>query len=312
MRRPALLLSLLLLFAASVAGAQTPALPDTLSGVQTPFRPDTLSGVPGEAPADSVEAADSWSNVDPDRYAGLDSLLRQFYAALEHDAVEVKNAEFDALIASCRDSLLRQHVTFRVFDHYRYSRVMGEEAVAIHVYDEWIASGKVKLRNEMEEMDAQLFSDFNRNSLLGMQAPKVSLRKPCGGKMTAPVEGRITVMFFYDTSCAKCRLEASVLPTVLKEVDFPMDFVAVYVGTDKSEWRAFRKNFRIANRRIKLRHLWDPEMESDYQRFYGVIGTPKVFLVWKDGEILGRRLEVDSLMEMIKYVKISENVEAKR
>lgn len=282
------------------------------ASAQQPSRPDSMSVVQGATSSDSAKTVDSWSNVDPDRYAGLDSLLRQFYLALEHDAVEVKNAEFDALIDSCRDSLLRQHVTFRVFDHYRYSRIMGEEAVAINVYDEWIASGKVKLRNEIEEMDAQLFSDFNRNSLLGMQAPKVALRKPSGGKMAVPVDGRITVMFFYDTSCAKCRLEASVLPTLLKDVDFPMDFVAVYVGADKSEWRAFRKNFRIANRKIKLRHLWDPEMESDYQRFYGVIGTPKIFLVWKDGEILGRRLEVDSLMEMIKYVKISENVEAKK
>ena len=77
------------------------------------------------------------------RYAPLDSLLTQFYGALLHEQTEAKNAEFDALIASCRDSLTRQHVALAVFDHYRYSRVMGEEAVAVHIFDEWIAPGKV-------------------------------------------------------------------------------------------------------------------------------------------------------------------------
>ena len=62
------------------------------------------------------------------RYAPLDSLLTQFYGALEREEVSAKNNEFDALIESCRDSLTRQHVALAIFDHYRYSRVMGEEA----------------------------------------------------------------------------------------------------------------------------------------------------------------------------------------
>ena len=72
---------------------------------------------------------------DPDRYRGLDSLLTEFYAALQPESVEVKCDEFDALISTCRDSLTRQHVTLRILDHYMHSRVMGEEGVAIHIYD---------------------------------------------------------------------------------------------------------------------------------------------------------------------------------
>ena len=66
-------------------------------------------------------------------YAPLDSLLTQFYGALLYEDIDEKNAEFDGLIASCTDSLMRQHVALAIFDHYRFSRVMGEEAVAVHV-----------------------------------------------------------------------------------------------------------------------------------------------------------------------------------
>ena len=61
---------------------------------------------------------------DSRRYAGLDSLLTQFYRALERESVEVKNAEFDSLIAMVDDSLARQHVTLRVLNHYMHARVI--------------------------------------------------------------------------------------------------------------------------------------------------------------------------------------------
>lgn len=245
---------------------------------------------------------------DPaERYAGLDSLLTEFYAALIPEDIEVKNAEMDRLIETCHDSLTRQHVTLQIFNHYMHARIMGEEAVAIHVYDEWIASGKVSTRSEFERMEADIFATFNRNSLLGMKAAEVTLRKPGGAKMTVPVPGRKAVLFFYDTSCAKCRLESQLLPPVLDDVKFPMDFYAVYTGADRGEWRGFRRRLKTKNRNVKIYHLWDPEMDSDYQLMYGVTGTPKMYFVLEDGEIIGRRLEVVNLQEIIHYVTLVQN-----
>lgn len=241
------------------------------------------------------------------RYAGLDSLLTEFYDALVPEELDVKNAEMDRLIGTCQDSLTRQHVALQIFDHYMHARIMGEEAVAIHVYDEWIASGKVKTRSEFEQMEADIFVTFNRNSLLGMKAAEVTLKKPCGAEMTIPAEGRKAVLFFYDTSCAKCRLESQLLPSVLEKVEFPMNFYAVYTGADRGDWRGFRSKFRVRNRNVKVCHLWDPEMDSDYQLMYGVTGTPKMYFVLEDGEIIGRRLEVVNLQEIIHYITLVEN-----
>ena len=248
------------------------------------------------------------SAQDPaERYAGLDSLLTEFYAALIPEDIEVKNAEMDRLIETCHDSLTRQHVTLQIFNYYMHARIMGEEAVAIHVYDEWIASGKVSTRSEFERMEADIFATFNRNSLLGMKAAEVTLRKPGGAEMTVPVPGRKAVLFFYDTSCAKCRLESQLLPPVLDDVKFPMDFYAVYTGADRREWRGFRRRLKTKNRNVKIYHLWDPEMDSDYQLMYGVTGTPKMYFVLEDGEIIGRRLEVVNLQEIIHYVTLVQN-----
>ena len=238
------------------------------------------------------------------RFAPLDSLLTQFYGALEREEVSAKNAEFDTLIGSCRDSLMRQHVALAVFDHYRFSRVMGEEAVAVHVYDEWIASGKVQPRSEFELFEAERFALENRSTLIGMQAPQITLRTPCGGRRTIPAGERPAVLFFYSPHCAKCRLETHALPAVLADVEFPMDFYAIDVDTDRRDFRAFRRAIGTPNKNVRITHLWDPRMESTLLLDYGVFSTPKVFMVWKDGEILGRRLEMENLQELIHYINM--------
>ncbi|MCR4824440.1 MAG: thioredoxin family protein, partial [Bacteroidales bacterium] len=192
------------------------------------------------------------------RYAPLDSLLSQFYATLERESTEAKNAEFDVLIGSCRDSLTRQHVTLAVFDHYRYSRLMGEEAVAMHIFDEWISSGKVQPRSEFELFEAERFALENRRTLIGMKAPEITLRTPCGAKKILPESGKPAVLFFYSPHCAKCRMETYALPAVLADVEFPLNFYAVNVDTDRRDFRSFRKALKTKNKHVKMIHLWDP------------------------------------------------------
>ena len=235
------------------------------------------------------------------RYAPLDSMLTQFYTALERETVEVKCDNADFLIGTCKDSLTRQHVALALFDHYRDSRVMGEEAVAIYVYDTWFESGAVSFQGEMDKLDADVFVKFNRDSQIGCDAPMITLFKPCGGRETLPAKDRTSILFFHDTHCAKCRLEATVMPSVLKDVDFKMDFYAVYCGSDRKSWRQFRREFKLRNPNITVHHLWDPEMESDYQMRYAVLGTPRVYLVEPGGSILGRRLEPESIKELLPY-----------
>ncbi len=232
-------------------------------------------------------------------YRGLDSLLTQFYETLLPESIEVKTEEFDNLIASCRDSLTRQHVALAVFDHYRDSKLMGEEEVAIHVFDRWFADGSIKMTGEMEKFEAQMFADFNRSTLIGLDAPLLTMKDYRGRQVTFPESGRSSVLFFFDTSCSKCRLEAEVLPGILEKAGFPINFYAVYCGQNKTEWRKFRAKFRVRNKCVSISHLWDPEYDSDYLRLYGVISTPRMYLTEPQGSIIGRRLEPESLMEML-------------
>lgn len=230
----------------------------------------------------------------------LDSLVMRYVTAIQPESVETKQGECDFLIGSVRDSLMRRQIAVSLFNYYREAPVMGDEAVAIYVFDKWFATGRMSFPGEFEKLDAEMFCNMNRNTLLGMDAPVLSARKPCGGRIKVPAKGGTTILWFYDTACSKCRVEAKVLPAVLeKSVDFPVTLVAFYSGQSRKDWREFRRNFKVDNRNLKIVHCWDPEVGSDYLRLYGVISTPKMYMVAPEGSIIGRRLEVESLQQLM-------------
>ncbi len=276
------------------------------SGAATAGQPADSSGPLNE---ELVPAADSVVvQLDSARLAPLDSLLEQYYAAMIYEPLPVKYSECDFLIESCRDSLVREWVVSRILNHYLQPPLMGEEAVEIYVYDKWVRSGKIKLQDEWLDFEARIFADFNRSSLLGMKASVIEMLPPTGeAKVRVPAEGRISVLYFYDTSCSKCRVTSVMLPHCFDTTTFPVALYALYCGSDGDEWAQFRSSFTCTNPKVELIHLWDPEVSSDYQKAYGILSTPGMFLVDSDGIIQGRRLDTSALSQLLSiYQEFSE------
>jgi len=232
-------------------------------------------------------------------YSQLDSLLSQFYTAMESESIDDKCGEFDNMILMCKDSLTRQHVAINIFEHYKEPRLMGDEDVCIHIFDVWLDSGLVSFPGDMYKMEAEMFVEFNRNNLIGCKAPVLQMKDKKGKLRSFPTADKISILYFYDTSCGKCKLEAKVLPGVLEGVTFPADFYAIFCGQDLKAWKKFTKTFKVKNKKVSIIHLEDKDFDTDYLKLYGVISTPKLYMVGPKGLIFGRRLEAESLKQMI-------------
>lgn len=221
-------------------------------------------------------------------YPALGAKLDEYFTALAGEAASVQMEECDFLIASCEDEKVRQYVALKIYDHYLRSKIMGDDAVAVHVADKWFLSGAVPMQSDADLVNAQLYAEFNRSSLLGAQAPVLTLFAPDSSGVKVPGEG-YSVLYFYDTGCSTCKAESARLQAFAKEGKYPVNLYAVYTGADEASWESYRAGFPEAC------HLWDPSVSSDWQRLYGVLQTPKLFLVGPDGSILGRGLDTPAL-----------------
>ena len=224
-----------------------------------------------------------------DPYPVLGAKLEEYFTALAGESADVQAAECDFLISSCQDSLVRQYVALKIYSHYLESKIMGDDAVAVHVAEKWFLSGAVPMASEMDLFNARIFTEFNRESLVGKRAPVLTLKDGNGTPHRVPASGEYSVVFFYDTSCPVCRTESVRLRQLAQEGIFPFKLYAVYVGQDRAAWDAFKADFPFAT------HVWDPQVESDYQRKYGVLQTPSLFLVNSSGTIVGRGLDAGAL-----------------
>ena len=109
-----------------------------------------------------------------------------------------------------------------------------------------------------------------------------------------PGAPKFSVLYFYDTDCAKCKLETIFLNAFLSSKSYPIDFYAVYAGDNQGEWLSY-----VAENLAGAVHLWDPDLKSDFQRKYGVTQTPRMFLISPDEVILGRGLDTQALGMML-------------
>ncbi|MGN1220077.1 MAG: peroxiredoxin family protein [Candidatus Cryptobacteroides sp.] len=256
------------------------------------------------APLLSAATDGNMAQQDSSRFAALEAKLEEYCKALEHEPVAVQINECDFLIQSCTEPSVRQYVALSLYNHWRSSRLMGAESVAIHILDSWFFNGKVDFNDEIEKMDARIYADFNRNTLIGCKAPHVDLYDMDGSMVSLFEEGEcpghLRVLFFYDASCSKCKIETILLRSLFENEDYPVEFYAIYCGTDIQAWNTYvDEKFEMEPVSAQVRHLWDPTGDSDFQRLYGVIQTPRLFLVAPDGTILGRGLDAKVLAFML-------------
>ena len=236
--------------------------------------------------------------------AELSSRLAEYFDALKTESLEVQKSEADFMIEASSDTLIRQFVASRIYDMYAASPVMGAEGVAVHVFDKWFKDGPLNMESDMAFLSARIFAEFNRQSLIGNRAPELVLETMDGGMATLfsdnQGKGRYRIVFFYDAGCAKCKVESILLGNILETEDFPVDLYAVYVGDDRAAWESYvSERLDIEPAKAEVAHFWDPSMDSDFQRKYGVLQTPQMLLVDPDGIIAGRRLDAKALSEML-------------
>ena len=221
------------------------------------------------------------------------------------EPVDTINLRVDRLIDSVgrQQPELQATVAGIAFDYFTDSPVMGHEAVAVHIADNWFLNHRLKLENESLYPIIYTFAEFNRSSLVGAPAPSLQLQ----AIDSIPVEVRdapstYKVLFFYDTECSTCRREAPLLADLIRNYQgAPLTFFAIYTQDNRAAWEAFvAETFAdIANPAVEVVHAWDPEAASGFHKKYGVLSTPMLFLLDSQNTIIGRGLDSDALAQLL-------------
>ncbi len=240
-------------------------------------------------------------------YDDVAMLLRMFDGGQTYEVI----AKADQFIRIGKTDKEIANTAFHTYKYYRNSRIMGYDEIAIYIADNYFLNGRYKLEDQSELLEMKLFADFNRNSLIGLKAPEIILQDPTGNNVSI-LNGNqdYSILYFYDDDCASCRRTTPALMQYLLKTDSNLKFTVylIYTQNDRDRWMEYIKKtispFSIPDN-VKLVHLWDPEYTSDFASLYGVISTPKLFLLNRDNIIKGRELTATALSQV---VEMEENL----
>ena len=198
---------------------------------------------------------------------------------------------------------LQSKVAGIAFDFFTSSPVMGHEAVAVHIADNWFLNNRLKLEDESLYPLLYTYAEFNRSSLVGKDAPALTMEDPLGIAVNVrDIPTDYKILFFYDTDCSTCRKEAPLLVELLKEYQgSSLTLVAIYTQSDREAWEAYATETfdGIDNPAVNVVHLWDPEAATGFHQKYAVLSTPMMFLLDNQNVILGRGLDCEALAQLL-------------
>ena len=231
------------------------------------------------------------------------SYIVEYLENVEMNSCNVAIAKVDSLIAMSAENL-RSLVAEEAFDLFYNSKIMGHEGVACHIAENYFLNGEIKLEDRDKLFLIKSFVMFNASSLVGKRAAELSL-EDTSGRIVSLQEtihgGEFTILYFYTDDCANCIAQTPGIMDVIDNYDRGvLSFYSVYTGTDSSRWKSYvGKHFFSYNPFVNWANVWDPDAGSSYHLLYGVVSTPKLFLIDRHGVIVGRNLDAGSLRQLL-------------
>lgn len=228
-------------------------------------------------------------------------LIMQMFDGQEISMIKVKA---DQLVSSGKDPQEQALIASYIFDYYQQSKYMGYEEVALYIADNYFLNNKLQWPQEDGLIMVKMFAEFNRQSMIGLKAPELSLQDTLGREISLrSLDSRYKVVLFYDDQCNTCNYYTPILMRFLKNFEYgTLSLYRVYTQDNRDRWCTYVKKinerFPVSSN-VTVYDVWDPDLSSDFQRKYGVVSTPQMLLLDRDNFILGRKLDPSALAQLV-------------
>ncbi len=235
----------------------------------------------------------------------LDSLLLNISKnSVDIESINKELSLIDSLIEHSSKEKKPDKV-LEIFDYYYRNQLFASANVLVHLYDKYFVTKQINFPSVIQAIQAQVYVDFNRHTLVGEKLPQIILKDINGEDFTIPLNNnRYSLYFFYSPDCSTCVEQSMQMQDILYEYMPDIDIYNIYTGVNKQQWEDYLKdNFDYAWRGVRVFNLWQPDKESDLKKLYGLIKKPVLIFVDNYGKILARQLSPNNLRLMLdKYL----------
>lgn len=223
----------------------------------------------------------------------LDAYFNQ-YVSPAPDSV---SAAACALIDACTREDVKGFCAYYLLSRFLSSERTDMDGPAWEVANRYFINGNLPWKGSEEEFNAlAFFVDSNKDCLPGHKAAALSLPDADGKEVSLmEVESPFTLIFFYEDACAACSREILKLKQFYEESrPGNLKVYAVYTQANKQAFENYTAFFPK-----DWISVWDPGFHSGFEKKYGVITTPKLYLLDEAKNIVGKNITTEQLPQLL-------------
>ncbi len=233
-----------------------------------------------------------------------DQKLKAYFKQLVPFQPDSVDRAIDKVIAMARPS--KECVSYLVWYftvEYQNPKYMGFDKVFVHMVDQYFSKEPIEnttasIKRLLEKRAAEI-----RPLLIGNRAPELILQDTAGKFVSFySIRKKLTLLFFWDYKCHICKRQLAELVPMYPELAkrYDLAIYAININPDLDNWKAAVRN----------RHLpWinvngTRSVKGDFTKLYDIHGTPQLFLLNQNKEIIAKQFSVDQLkMILSDYMK---------
>jgi thiol-disulfide isomerase/thioredoxin len=194
-------------------------------------------------------------------------------------------------------------------DEYINPKFMGQDAVFVHLFEKYHSKGLTSWLNEKQMETISRRAYMQMSNLIGIKASDLDMVDSTGKRKTLyGVNAAFTLVVFWDPTCGHCKEEIPRIDSIYR-ASWKAKGLKVYsVLSDndkKNEWVNFVKEKKLEDwvhvyETKEMEKIVSDAQKPSFRQLYDVIQTPTIFLLDNEKRIIGKKLGVDQLNELIK------------
>lgn len=200
-----------------------------------------------------------------------------------------------------KDSEAFQVFLVSFLNKYAKSKIVGMDAVYVHLVNEYYAQGLAPWTDEEQLAKIVKNASTLEPILIGKAAPDLKLQDRDKAPVTVHgIEADYTVLFFWDPECGHCKKSVPKIIEFYEEYNPKgVEILAICTKLQEGEkacWEA------VDDRGMDIwKNASDPYLRSRFKQIYDVRTTPQIFILDKDKKIIMKRIGAEQLPDVLDH-----------
>lgn len=223
--------------------------------------------------------------------------LENFFTKMLLQIPDSINKEADWLIAKLKPgSEIFKYVVWWVTNHYETSKIMGMDAVFVHMAENHYTKEKAYWVDETQLFKIQDRARILKPLLVGKKVKNLVMTDYKGTPRSMyDIKAKFTVLYFWDPDCGHCKKVTPKLKEYYDQVKkYGVQVYAVCTEVEIDKWKKFIEEYNL-----DWINVADPDLKNNFRYEFDISSTPQVFLLDENKQIFAKKIEVETLSEIL-------------